>query len=82
MKTFEKEKISTPLLDANKQVPKYDFFQEFCNINTKLKGNESVSKGDNWFVILQREFLLDPKDTFEVKRISNERRACKLTIDC
>ena len=35
LKTFEKEKISTHLLDANKQVPRYDFLQEFCTI----KGN-------------------------------------------
>ena len=38
----KKEKISK---DANKEVPKYDFFQEFCTINEELKGNESVSKG-------------------------------------
>ena len=67
LKTFEKEEISKLLLDANKQMPRYDFFQEFCTINRKLKGNESVNKGDNWFAIPQREFLLEPKDTFEVK---------------
>ena len=29
LKTFEKEEISKPLLDANKQILKYDFLQEF-----------------------------------------------------
>ena len=37
-----------------------------------LKGNESVSKGDNWFAIPQREFLLEFNDTFEVKRYHND----------
>ena len=68
LETFEKEEISNHLLDANKQVPKYEFFQEFFIIDRELKGNESVSRGDNWFVIPQREFLLEPNDTFEVKR--------------
>ena len=40
--------------------------------NGKLKGNESVSKGNNWFAIPQREFLLEPKDTFEVKRYHSD----------
>ena len=71
LETFKKEEISKPLLDANKQVPRYDFLQEFCTINEKLKGNESVSRGNNWFAIPQREFLLEPKDTFEVKRYHN-----------
>ena len=44
LKTFEKEEISKPLLDANKQVYRYDFLQEFCIINGELKGNESVSR--------------------------------------
>ena len=56
LETFEKEEISKPLLDANKQVLKYDFLQEFYTINGELKGNESVSKGNNWFAIPQREF--------------------------
>ena len=53
-------------------MPKNDFLQEFCTINKELKGNESVSRGDNWFTIPQREFLLEPKDTFEVKRYHND----------
>ena len=68
METFE---ISKPLLDANKQVLRYDFLQEFCIINGELKGNESVSRENNWFAIPQREFLLEPNDTFEVKRYHN-----------
>ena len=71
MKTFEKEEISKPLLDTNKQVPMYDFLQKFYTINGELKGNESVSRGNNWFAIPQREFLLEPKDIFEVKRYHN-----------
>ena len=46
LKTFEKEEISKPLLDANKQVPMYDFLQEFCTINGELKGNESLRMED------------------------------------
>ena len=72
METFEKEEISNHLLDANKQVPRYDFLQEFCTINGELKGNESVSRETNWFAIPQREFLLEPKDIFEVKRYHND----------
>ena len=52
LKTFEEEEISKHLLDANKQVPRYDFLQEFCTINGELKGNESVSMRDDWLVIL------------------------------
>ena len=37
LETFEKEEISKPLLDANKQVPKNDFLKEFCIINGELK---------------------------------------------
>ena len=59
-------------MDVNKQVPRYDFFQKSCIINGELKGNESVSKENNWFAIPQREFLLKLKDTFEVKRYHND----------
>ena len=72
LETFEKEEISNHLLDANKHVPRYNFLQEFCTINGELKDNESVSKGDNWFSISQREFLLEPNDTFEVKRYHSD----------
>ena len=48
------------------------FFQEFCIINGELKGNESVSRGNTQFAIPQKEFLLKPKDTFEVKRYYND----------
>ena len=47
------------------------FFQELCIINGELKDNESVSRGNNWFAIPQKEILLEPKDTFEVKRYHN-----------
>ena len=61
LETFEKEEISKPLLDANKQVPRYDFLQEFYTINGELKGNESVSMRDDWLVIPQKEFLSKEK---------------------
>ena len=60
LETFKKEEISKPLLDVNKQVPRYDFLQEFCTINKELKVNESVSMRDGWLVIPQKEFL--PKE--------------------
>ena len=69
LKTFEKEEISKYV---NKQVLRYDFLQEFCTINGELKDNKSVSKRDNWFAIPQREFLLKPNDTFEVKRYHSD----------
>ena len=53
-------------MDANKQVPRYDFLQEFYTINGELKGNESVSMRDSWLAIPQWEFL--PK----VKRYHND----------
>ena len=46
LKTFEKEEINKPFMDAIKQVPRYDF----------LQGNESVSMRDSWLVMPQREF--------------------------
>ena len=48
-------------MDANKQVPRYDFLQEFYTINGELKGNESVSMRDDWLVIPQKEFLSKEK---------------------
>ena len=38
LKTFEKEEINKPLLDAIKQVPRYDFLQK----------NKNVSMRDGW----------------------------------
>ena len=53
-------------------MPKSDFLQESCTMNGELKGNESVSNGDNWFSIPQRQFLLEANDTFEVKRYHSD----------
>ena len=72
LQTFKKDEISNLLLDANKQVPRYDFLQEFCIINGELKGNESVSRGNIWFATPQREFLLEPNDTFDVKKYHSD----------
>ena len=49
-------------MDAIKQVPRYDFLQD----------NESVSMGDSWLAMPQMEFLLESKDTFEVKRYHSD----------
>ena len=59
LKTFEKEEINKPFMDAIKQVPRYDFFQ----------GNESVSIRDSWLAMPQKEFLLEIK---EVKRYHSD----------
>ena len=49
-------------MDAIKQEPRYDF----------LLDNESVSMKDSWLAMPKREFLLEPKDTFEVKRYHSD----------
>ena len=69
LETFGKEEINKPFLDANKQVPRCDFLQEFCTTNGGLKGNESISMEDSWLAMPQREFLPKPK---EVKRYHND----------
>ena len=59
LETFEKEEINKPFMDAIKQVPRYDFFQD----------NESVSMRDSWLAMPQNEFLLETK---EVKRYHSD----------
>ncbi|KAJ9542483.1 hypothetical protein OSB04_028989 [Centaurea solstitialis] len=54
MDIFRKVEVNIPLLDAIKQVPRYDkFLKELCTNKKKLTGNEKVSMGENVSAVLQ-----------------------------
>ncbi|XP_023739910.1 uncharacterized protein LOC111888026 [Lactuca sativa] len=58
--TFRKVEVNIPLLDAIKQIPRYEkFLKEHCTNKTKLKGNEKILMNENAFAVLQRK--LPPK---------------------
>ncbi|XP_010247764.1 PREDICTED: uncharacterized protein LOC104590724 [Nelumbo nucifera] len=60
IETFRKVEVNTPLLDAIKQVPRYDkFLKKLCTTKRRLKGDEKVHIGENVSVILQKR--LPPK---------------------
>ncbi|XP_062080417.1 uncharacterized protein LOC133785179 [Humulus lupulus] len=77
LETFLKVEVNIPLLDAIKQVPRYEkFLKELCTNKRKLKGNEKVSVGENVSAVLQKK--LPPKckdpDTFTIPcTIGNKR---------
>ena len=70
--TFRKVEVNIPLLDAIKQVPRYEkFLKELCTSKRKLKGNEKVSMGENVSALLQKK--LPPKcNLLRMFRGSNE----------
>ncbi|KAF1864815.1 hypothetical protein Lal_00031774 [Lupinus albus] len=48
LETFRKVEVNIPLLDAIKQIPRYEkFLKELCSHKRKLKGNERISMGRN-----------------------------------
>ncbi|XP_023741054.1 uncharacterized protein LOC111889145 [Lactuca sativa] len=58
--TFRKVEVNIPLLDAIKQIPRYEkFLKELCTNKRKLKGNEKISMNENAYAVLQRK--LPPK---------------------
>ena len=60
MDTFKKVEVNIPLLEAIKQVPRYEkFWKELCTSKRKLKGNEKVSVRENVSAVLQKK--LSPK---------------------
>ncbi|XP_071917084.1 uncharacterized protein [Coffea arabica] len=60
LNVFRKVQVNIPLLDAIKQVPKYaKFLKDLCVNKRKLRGDESVTIGENVPAILQRK--LSPK---------------------
>nr|GEW92639.1 DNA-directed DNA polymerase [Tanacetum cinerariifolium] len=71
LETFRKVKIIIPLLDAIKQVPRYEkFLKELCTSKRKLKGNEKVMLGENVSAMIQKKFPIKCKDP------------CMFTIPC
>ncbi|XP_017635813.1 uncharacterized protein LOC108477839 [Gossypium arboreum] len=61
--TFRKVEINIPLLDAIKQIPRYEkFLKELCTSKKKLLGNEKVSVGENVSAVLQQKIPPKCKD--------------------
>ena len=53
LENFHKVEINIPLLDAIKQVLRYEkFLKELCTSKRKLKGNKKVSVGENVSAVL------------------------------
>ncbi|KAJ0909570.1 putative aspartic peptidase domain superfamily [Helianthus annuus] len=64
METFRKVEVNIPLLDAIKQVPRYEkFLKELCTSKKKLKGNETVKVGENISAVLQKRLPQKCKDS-------------------
>ncbi|CAN6707332.1 unnamed protein product [Malus baccata var. baccata] len=60
LETFRKVQVNIPLLDAIKQVPRYEkFLKELCTTRRRISNKEVVQVSENVFVILQRK--LPPK---------------------
>ncbi|XP_027150283.1 uncharacterized protein LOC113750515 [Coffea eugenioides] len=60
LKTFRKVEVNIPLLDAIKQILRYEkFLKELCTTQKKLKGNEKVHLGEKVSAVLQKK--LPPK---------------------
>lgn len=60
LETFHKVEVNIPLLDAFKQVPRYEsYLRNYCTTKRKLNGNEYIHMGENVSAIIQRK--LPPK---------------------
>ncbi|CAN6718935.1 unnamed protein product [Malus baccata var. baccata] len=58
--TFRKVQVNIPLLDANKQVPRYaKFLKELCTTRKRISNKEVVKVSENVSAVLQRK--LPPK---------------------
>ncbi|XP_031274923.1 uncharacterized protein LOC116133349 [Pistacia vera] len=82
--TFRKLHVNIPLLDAIKQVPRYEkFLKELCINKRKLKGNEVVSVGENVSAVLQRKLPTKCKDlgSFTIPCIIGNTRFEKAMLD-
>ena len=61
LEIFRKVQVNIPLLDAIKQVPKYDkFFKKLCTTNKRIPEKEVVHVSENVSAVLQRK--LPPKN--------------------
>jgi len=62
LETFRKVKVSIPLLDAIKQIPRYaKFLKELCMHKRRLKGNEKISMGRNVSALIGKSVLQIPE---------------------
>ncbi|KAM2016485.1 hypothetical protein ACFX16_046894 [Malus domestica] len=60
LETFRKVQVNIPLLDANKQVPRYaKFLKELCTTRRRISNKEVVQVSENVSAVLQRK--LPPK---------------------
>ena len=60
---FRKVEVNVPLLDAIKQVPRYEkFVKELCTNKRHLKGNEKVTVGENVSAVIQKKMPTKCKD--------------------
>ncbi|CAN6716300.1 unnamed protein product [Malus baccata var. baccata] len=56
LETFRKVQVNIPLLDAIKQVPKYDkFLKELCTTRKRISSKEVVKVSENVSAVLQRK---------------------------
>ncbi|XP_040951863.1 uncharacterized protein [Gossypium hirsutum] len=63
LETFRNVEINLPLLDAIRQISRYDkFLKELCTNKRKLTGNEKVSVGENVSAVLQQKIPVKCKD--------------------
>ncbi|XP_040967150.1 uncharacterized protein [Gossypium hirsutum] len=63
LETFRKVEVNIPLLDAIKQIPRYEkFLKELCTSKRRLIGNERVTVGENVSAVLQKKVPPKYKD--------------------
>ncbi|KAK9689051.1 hypothetical protein RND81_09G031600 [Saponaria officinalis] len=56
LETFRKVELNIPLLDAIKQIPKYEIFlKELCTNKRNIKNAEKISIGENVSALIQRK---------------------------
>ena len=69
LETFRRVKVNIPLLDAIKQIPKYEkFLKDLCPHKRKLKGNEQVKIGRNVSALMQSNSVVAiPPSTLPLK---------------
>ncbi|CAN6589038.1 unnamed protein product [Malus baccata var. baccata] len=63
LETFRKVQVNIPLLDAIKQVPRYDkFLKELCTTRKRISSKEVVKVSENISAVLQRKLPTKCKD--------------------
>jgi len=87
LETFRKVEVNIPLLDAIKQIPRYaKFLKDLCTHKRRLKGNEKVNMGRNFFALIEKPVAAIPekcKDpgTFTIPCIIDSNRFENAMLD-